>query len=188
MVIKNRILVIDDDQFYLEQIKMILTENGFDVKAAANAEQGLALLGSFHPDIMLLDWELPNISGIEVLATIRKKKMDINLYVIMLSGRIMTENIVEAFNAGANDYVIKPFSSDELFARIYNGIRICRSGKQIVLDKTKMLEAVRKFDTLCSHLPSSVSTEKQTALMLSDLKELLVTMKNDLQIDADVRA
>ncbi len=188
MDIKNRILVIDDDQFYVEQIKMILTENGFEVKTAANAEQGLALLSSFHPDIMLLDWELPNISGIEILASIRQKRKDNDLYVIMLSGRIMTENIVEAFNAGANDYVIKPFSSDELFARIYNGIRSCRSGKQLVFEKAKMLEAVRKFDALCRHLPSSVSTEKQTALMLSDLKDLLVTIKSDLRIDAGVRS
>jgi DNA-binding response OmpR family regulator len=186
MDIKNRILVIDDDQFYLEQIKMILTENGFDVKAAANAELGFALLSSFRPDIMLLDWEMPNMSGIEVITTIRRKTHDYDPYVIMLSGKIMTENIVEAFTAGVNDYVIKPFSTDELFARIHNGIRSRNSVKQFGIEKTKMLEVVRKFDALCRHLPSSVLADKQTALMLSDLKEQLVTLKGDLRNDVDV--
>lgn len=182
---KNRIIVIDDDLFYLDQLKMILTNNDYDVMAVAHAGDGMALLRSFRPDVLLLDWELPNVSGIDFLRTIRSSVHDHDLYVIMLSGRIMTEDIVTAISSGADDYVIKPFSSDELLARIDHGVRNGRERRAHTIEKEKMLEVMRKLDAFISQFPSVTLLDERSLHMLTEVKHLITDMETTLRLPVE---
>ena len=70
---KNKIMVLDDDKFYVEQLNQMLEERGYDVLASTVPEKGLELLESFAPDILLVDWRMPNMSGIDIIKMIEER-------------------------------------------------------------------------------------------------------------------
>ncbi|NOY69779.1 MAG: response regulator [Deltaproteobacteria bacterium] len=120
-----RVLVIEDDPITRTTLRADLEEWGYEPVAAENGENAWNLLDAPDPPrLVIADWMLPGMSGIEVCRRIRQKKDGGPFYVIMLTGRITTENMVTAFEAGADDYIVKPFSGRELRARLLAGVRI----------------------------------------------------------------
>jgi len=115
------ILVVEDDIQISSYLKKGLEEESFTVMIANDGVEGLAYIRKYTFDIIILDWMLPNLSGIDV-CTITKKN-DINTPILMLSAKSNIQDKVEGLNAGADDYLSKPFSFDELVARINALIR-----------------------------------------------------------------
>lgn len=123
---KPVILVIEDEAALVRLIRYNLEAEGFEVLDAPDGEEGLLILSERRVDLVLLDWMLPNLSGIEVCRQIRRKAETRNLPVIMLTARGEEADRVRGLNAGADDYLGKPFSYSELIARIHAVLRRIR--------------------------------------------------------------
>jgi len=110
-----RVLIIEDDEAIAEVVQRILRIDGYKTEIAGDGAAGLELAASFEPDIVILDLGLPLIDGIEVA---RRLRDDSDLPILMLTARDATEAKVEGLDAGADDYLVKPFERDELLARL----------------------------------------------------------------------
>lgn len=110
-----RILIADDDPQMLRALRITLTARGYDVTTAADGRAALDAAIATHPDIVVLDLGMPGLTGIEVIEALRGWTQ---VPVLVVSGRSESWDKVEALDAGADDYVTKPFSADELLARI----------------------------------------------------------------------
>lgn len=121
------ILVIDDEPQIRKLLEITLQSNGYKVKEASTARDGLALAASHPPDIILLDLGLPDESGHVVLQALREWY---TRPIIILSVQSSEEAIVNALDLGANDYLVKPFRSGELLARIRSVLRSTTSGTE----------------------------------------------------------
>ena len=112
------ILVIDDDPAIREMLEMALTRGGYAVLEAGSALEARRILSSHKPDLILLDWMLPGQSGFEFARQLHNDKRSRSTPIIMLTARDQEADKVAALDAGADDYVSKPFSVSELLARI----------------------------------------------------------------------
>lgn len=121
------ILVVDDEEAIRDMLVMVLENAGIIVIAVASAEDAQKTLAKNLPDLMLLDWMLPGISGIELARRLKYNDKYKNLAIILLSARSEEIDRNRAFEAGVNDYVTKPFSPKDLIARI----RIIGYGNQV---------------------------------------------------------
>lgn len=123
----TRILVVDDDRQLRRALQITLSARGFEVIAAGDGEEALRAERDARPDIVVLDLGLPDLDGLEVLALIRQHS---SIPVIVLSARADSADKVEALDAGADDYVTKPFGMDELLARLRSAIRRAATDRQ----------------------------------------------------------
>ncbi|MEU0494598.1 response regulator [Mycobacterium sp. NPDC006124] len=116
----TRVLVIDDEPQILRALRINLSVRGYEVHTAATGAQALTVAAEHKPDVVVLDLGLPDISGIEVLEGLRGW---LTAPVIVLSARTDSSDKVEALDAGADDYVTKPFGMDEFLARLRAAVR-----------------------------------------------------------------
>lgn len=112
------ILVVEDEAAIREMLNFSLGRAGFDVFEAADARQAQDMMGSQVPDLVLLDWMLPGISGVDLAHKLRQVSRTKDVPIIMLTARGEEENKIKGLEAGADDYITKPFSTQELVARI----------------------------------------------------------------------
>jgi two-component system phosphate regulon response regulator PhoB len=112
------ILVVDDDPGVQSLISVNLLQAGHMVKVAADAEQAVTMLRSELPDLMLVDWMMPGMSGIDLTRLVRSEVRTSNIPIIMLTARDDERDKITGFETGADDYVVKPFSPRLLLARI----------------------------------------------------------------------
>ncbi len=124
--IKPRVLVVEDETALVELLRYNLEQSGFRVSVAYDGEEALASVQEDVPDLILLDWMLPLMSGIEVCRQLRRQTITANLPIIMLTARGEEGDRVRGLDAGADDYVAKPFSPTELVARIRAVLRRIR--------------------------------------------------------------
>lgn len=117
---KSRILVVDDDEALAEMIGIVLTNEGFEPTFCDTGDRAVAAFESSDPDLILLDLMLPGLNGIEVCQKIRETSQ---VPVIMLTAKSDTEDVVSGLEAGADDYIAKPFKPAELLARIRTRLR-----------------------------------------------------------------
>ncbi len=115
---KAKILVIEDEEAQLELINYNLQALGFAVEKAQSGEQGLELAIEILPDLIILDWMLPGVSGIEVCRRLKAKKSTKKIPLIMLTARGEEADRIRGLETGADDYVVKPYSINELMARV----------------------------------------------------------------------
>ena len=128
MGIKEKILVVEDDKAQTAFITVILTHRDYEVIHAGAGEMAIHMAASHAPDLILLDLGLPDIDGMDVLKRIREWS---DVPIIIVSVRQSEHDKVNALDGGANDYVTKPFGSDELLARIRAAIRIHRRSASV---------------------------------------------------------
>ncbi|ADL01014.1 Phosphate regulon transcriptional regulatory protein PhoB [Brevundimonas subvibrioides] len=122
------ILVMEDEDALATLLQYNLEKEGYDVVVAADGEEGLVQIDERQPDLVLLDWMLPKVSGIEVCRRLRGRPETRNLPVIMLTARGEESDRVRGLDTGADDYLTKPFSMTELIARIRAVLRRIRPG------------------------------------------------------------
>lgn len=115
MVNKQKILIVDDDENIAELISLYLAKECFNTKIVGDGESALEMIKTYQPNIMLLDIMLPGIDGYEVLREVRKSS---NLPIIMLSAKGEVFDKVLGLELGADDYIMKPFDSKEMVARV----------------------------------------------------------------------
>lgn len=137
MRIRNKILAVDDDAVDVMVLKKILDQE-FELKTTSTGEQALEIARDFQPDIILLDNVLPGISGREVCQQMRADSRLRHAKIIMVSGKTMISERIEAYGAGADDYVTKPFDKEELLAKIRVYLRL-KSVEEVDQFKTNIL-------------------------------------------------
>jgi len=112
------VLVVDDESAIREMIRFALGKSGMAVRCAASGFEALEKITESSPDIILLDWMMPNMSGPELTRRLRKNPLTNEIPIIMLTAKITEDDKVTGLNSGADDYIVKPFSPRELVARI----------------------------------------------------------------------
>ena len=157
----QHILIIEDEPGIYTFLKQGLEEEGYSISIAVDGEQGVELFRTEKPDLILLDWVLPKMDGIDVCKAIRQE--DINIPILFLTARDTVQDTIEGLQCGANDYIKKPFEFDELLVRIkahivkknpfvcYGAVRYDLAQKRLFLeDKEIDLGSVDKeiFDLL----------------------------------------
>ncbi|MDG6773536.1 phosphate regulon transcriptional regulator PhoB [Thiomicrorhabdus sp. ZW0627] len=115
---KQTILVIEDEAAIRDMLKFTLSSADYTVLEAPNAEQGWQIASEAMPDLILLDWMLPGVSGVSLAQRIRQNEKTRAIPIVMLTAKGEEDDQVQGFEAGADDYVVKPFSPRALVARI----------------------------------------------------------------------
>ena len=109
-----RVLVVDDDPDVRKLCGLNLTWDGHEIIEAAGGEEGLELISSEAPDVVLLDVMMPNVDGIEALRRIRESEHTVDLPVVLISARVGIEDQIQGWAAGADGYIMKPFAPSDL--------------------------------------------------------------------------
>ncbi len=126
-VLSAKILVVDDEKRIVDIVRAYLERDGYEVVAAYDGRSALGLARSEHPDLIILDLMLPEISGWDVCRELRKES---NLPIIMLTARDDTSDKIVGLELGADDYIVKPFDPKELVSRVKAVLRRYRTGAQ----------------------------------------------------------
>ena len=123
----KRILIVEDEQAIREMIGFALKKAGLQLEEAADAEQAMVTIASNPPDLVLLDWMLPGMSGVELARRLRREDVTAKIPIILLTARVEENDRVYGLEVGADDYITKPFSPRELIARINAVLRRSRA-------------------------------------------------------------
>ena len=125
---RPHILVVEDEGSLATLLQYNLDKEGFRVGLCADGEEALILVDERQPDLVILDWMLPTVSGIEVCRRLRQRPATRNLPIIMLTARAEESDRIRGLDTGADDYVVKPFAMSELCARVRAVLRRIRPG------------------------------------------------------------
>ncbi len=113
-----QVLVVDDESAIRDMIQFALRRAGMEVEGASDAREALSHISDQKPDIILMDWMMPGVSGLELTRRLRKDPVTSDIPIIMLTAKVTEDDKVAGLEAGTDDYIVKPFSPRELIARI----------------------------------------------------------------------
>jgi len=117
-IMDTTILIVEDEEAIVTMLRYNLEKEGYNVESTDDGEEALTMVKEHRPDVIVLDWMLPSMSGIEVCEALRRNNETKGIPIIMLSARGEEGDRIQGLDAGADDYMIKPFSPSELNARI----------------------------------------------------------------------
>jgi signal transduction histidine kinase len=137
-----KVLVVDDDHALRGVTSSYLRKSGFEVEVAINGVQGLECTRKMRPDIIVSDIMMPEMDGIEFLTRVRQDEALKDMYVILLTAKDRTADMIEGFNATADDYVTKPFKMAELGARVKAAARLKKAQDELRESNVKLREAL----------------------------------------------
>ncbi len=160
----NKILIVDDEPFNLDLLEQELDEHGYVIERANDGVEALDKVASFSPDVILLDYMMPKMNGLEVLARLRQDEKHKSIPVILLTAKATQEDKVKGLDAGADDYVIKPFDSFELLARVRAMIRIKQMhdameewNRDLSEKVTRQVEEIQRISRLKRYLSPQIA-------------------------------
>jgi putative two-component system response regulator len=167
-----RILIADDDDLALEMLRHTLVRAGYEVETATNGREALAIWRQGHARLIISDWEMPEMTGIELCEAIRAGDLDGYTYIILLTSHAEPDEIVAGMSAGADDFIAKPFHTNELLVRIRAGLRVLslETREMAIFALAKLAES-RDPET-GHHLERVQSYARVLAQQLSRLPEL----------------
>ncbi len=149
-----KILIAEDDHTSRRRLEVTLTKWGYEVVSCTNGKQAWDRLQDAHsPQLAILDWLMPELEGIEVCKHLRKLETENPVYVILLTTQNEKEDIVRGLEAGADDYIIKPFESSELQARIHVGCRVLKLQEKLANRIKELQDSLQHIKTLQGILP-----------------------------------
>jgi len=166
---KPLILIIEDEKIINEFLKTKLETENYRIISAFTGQEGISLISSYCPDLILLDLGLPDIDGINILADLRGWS---NTPVIIISARQSEDDIIEALDKGADDYVTKPFNNSVLMARIRMVLR------KSIIQKTDNLSMKQTFDSgnLCIDYDKRIITLAENEIHLTPIEYRIITI------------
>ena len=177
-----RILVAEDERMSRTQLQGLLQRWGYTVDVVADGTAALDVLQSNDPpDLAVLDWVMPGVDGIDVCRTIRKGKSEPYIYVILLTGQDSKTDMLAGFDAGADDYITKPFEAQELKARVQTGARIAELQQQLITTReqlrfqglrdslTHVMNRVAFFELYDREVARARRTRASLALIIGDV-------------------
>jgi DNA-binding response OmpR family regulator len=170
------ILIVEDEKGIVDFLKQGLEEEGFTISTATNGKDGLEMALSLPIDLVLLDWMMPKMTGIEVCKAIREHK---NTPIIFLTAKDTVQETIEGLKSGANDYIKKPFSFEELLERIkihfrtkdesqiftLGNITLDKNKFQVLIDQTEVSLTHREFELLAYLIKNKGSVCTRTKII-----------------------
>ena len=160
-----RVLVADDSAVSRKLVEHTLSEKRYSLVFAKSGRETVDLFALHHPALVIVDWVMPDLTGIEICKHIRSKTQASYTYIILLTAKSAKESVVEGLAAGADDYLTKPFHPEELIARVGVGLRIMELQREIEVKNT-LLQELALTDSLTS-LPNRRAIEDWAARQLS---------------------
>ena len=153
-----RILLAEDDRAQLAILRQTLQQWGYSVQACGDGEEAWSTIENGEaPALMILDWMMPGIDGLEICRRVRRRSIARPCYIILLTGRRESDDVVEGLQAGADDYILKPFHKEEFRARVRIGARLI-SLQEALAARVQQLESsidavtqLRKLIPICSY-------------------------------------
>ncbi len=190
------ILVADDDVTSLKTLEIILSHSSDHIVCAQNGNEAMNLAIQFQPDLVITDWQMPEIDGIELCKILRKTEFAKHVYIIILTANEEDDKLVQAFDAGADDYVVKPFNPKILKARIRAGKRMVQYQEKMNQDQAIIQDYTHKLATINKKLHTMAMTDTLTGLpnrraameRLEELQSECIRFKNTvtcIMIDID---
>jgi two-component system cell cycle response regulator CtrA len=173
-----RILLIEDDSSAARAIEAMLMAQGLDVTIAALGEEGVDLAKRDEYDAIILDLQLPDMSGFDVLQSLRSAK--VNAPLLVLSGNVAVESRVKALRSGADDYMTKPFHRDEMIARVHAVIRRSSIHAQSLIVTGKLVLNLDAKTAEVSGEPMRLTTKEYQLLEALSLRKGTALTKNVL--------
>ncbi len=199
----NKILVVEDEKDTLFILNKLLTKNDYTVLSATNGQEAIELLETEVPDVIIADWTMPVMDGLELCNIVKKDEKFKLIYFIILTARASLKDRVTGLDIGADDFLVKPVQNQELLARIRSGIRIhnlqyelkniehskalvemaCTIGHKINNPLSSLLMAIKNVeDEIKSEIGDSVSEDfkviSQSIDRIKDLANDLEHLKN----------
>ncbi len=136
-----RILIVDDDVTFRAMLKVLLTSYGHEVHEAFDGQQAFEMAVDLRPQVMVVDWMMPSMDGVELTLALRQTKVGRRIYIMLLTGLDDDQHLIRAFDAGIDDYLTKPLRPKVLAARLSAGFRVVRLQDEIERDR----EEIRRF-------------------------------------------
>lgn len=170
-----KILVVDDVMTNVLLLQVLLDKEGFNVITASDGQMAIEAIGKEKPDLILLDVNMPNMSGFEVVKEIKKCSLYREIPVIFLTAMNDIGNIVKGFEVGGSDYIIKPFNREELMARITHQLSLL-AAKRVIVKRTHELKK------------TILARDKMYSVIAHDLRSPMASMKmimNSIMHDAE---
>ncbi len=162
-----KILIAEDDYVSRLLVKKAVTKIGHEAILTENGKEAWEAFQSEKPHLVITDWMMPEMDGIELCKRIRSGKGFTYTYIILLTAKDKTTDLVEVFEAGADDYIIKPFKPDELRSRIKSGERIASLESRHFALQAKLLIKNKKLDEALSNLQATQAQALQSEKMAS---------------------
>jgi sigma-B regulation protein RsbU (phosphoserine phosphatase) len=151
-----KILIAEDDQTSRWMLEGILRKWGYDVNAVCNGQEAWqAMQAENPPALAIIDWMMPGMDGVEFCHKVRESLRFASTYIILLTGKRQINDVIIGLDAGANDYIRKPFDREELHARIRVGKRVIELQSALAERVKELEEALSKIETLQALLPPS---------------------------------
>ena len=136
-----RVLVVEDDMSTRLTLQTLLVRGGYQVAVAEDGVRGMDLSLEFQPQIMVVDWVMPQMNGLELTRTLRQTRMGRNIYIILLTSHEEDQRLIEAFESGVDDYMVKPLRPRVLEARLRAGQRLVRMQRELESER----EEIRRY-------------------------------------------
>jgi two-component system cell cycle response regulator len=159
-----RVLAVDDDPLTLRLLTRHLKDAGHQVETARNGREALALTLKLRPQVIVTDWNMPDLDGLEFCRALRRSRFGRRIYVLLLTGNGDEERILEGFDAGVDDYITKPFNPRVMLARLQAGIRLVRLQEQVERDQEMQVKNAMQLTRLNRQLKEAANTDFLTKL------------------------
>lgn len=173
-----KVLIAEDDDVSRRVLQLTLTASGYDVVATENGARALSVLeGKDAPPLAILDWMMPDIDGLEVCRRARQSESATPVYIILLTAKTEKTDIVKGLEAGANDYVTKPFDRHELRARVQVGVTVVNLQRNLAarvaeledaLGRVKQLQEILPICSYCKHVRDDRNYWQQVDTYISE--------------------
>jgi len=148
-MIRNKILIVEDEKDTRFILDKLLSKNNYETVTSVNGEEALNVLKDFSPQVILADWTMPVMDGIELCKIIKNDEKYKSIYFIILTARASLKDRVTGLDVGADDFLVKPVDNQELLARIRSGIRI--NNLQTELKNTERNKAILEMACTIGH-------------------------------------
>ncbi len=183
---EDKILIVEDEEDTRFILNRLLTKNNYETKVVENGEEALEALNQFSPKVIIADWTMPKMDGLELCNIIKSKEEFKTIYFILLTARASLKDRVTGLDVGADDFLVKPVENQELLARIRSGIRIhnlqnelksiehnkaivelaCTIGHQINNPLSSLIMTVHEFKKELSH--ESISAHEEDFYIIEE--------------------
>jgi adenylate cyclase len=180
----NKILIVDDEPFNLDLLEQELTEQGYAIERAGDGAEALEKVPSFLPDVILLDYMMPRMNGLEVLKRLRTDDQHKSIPVILLTAKATQEDKIKGLDGGADDYVVKPFDSFELLARVRAMMRIKQMhdtleewNRSLTEKVDRQVEELQRMNRLRRYLSPQIAET-----ILSEDKDLFKSHRREITV------
>jgi sigma-B regulation protein RsbU (phosphoserine phosphatase) len=155
-----KILIAEDEEFSRKMLQTILIKDGHGVVVVEDGQKALAIFEKEAPDMLITDWMMPDLDGLELCRRIRALNLPSYVYIILLTALTEKERIIEGLDAGADDYVTKPYDRTELLARMRAGERVIQLEKSLRQKNKELLETLAQVKQLKGLLPICMFCKK----------------------------